>query len=131
MLHILNAKILQFRKPVIYLTSKKSFQFLLKIYNGVIHAGDLLAQHPVVISASVCLYPLKISIFGEVGEKTTRKYLKKKSNLFQSVEEVSYYSATLLRALSLYNNKTIMFCENLVCKYIQTLFTAANNKCKY
>ena len=23
-----------------------------------------------------------------------------------------------------------MFCENLVCKYIQTLFTATNNKCK-
>ena len=24
-----------------------------------------------------------------------------------------------------------MFCENLLCKYIQTLFTATNNKCKY
>ena len=23
-----------------------------------------------------------------------------------------------------------MFCENLVCKYIQTLFTAKNNRCK-
>ena len=23
-----------------------------------------------------------------------------------------------------------MFCENLVCKYIQTLFTATNNRCK-
>ena len=38
-------------------------------YNGVIHAGDLLAQNPVEISASVCLCPLKFSIFGEVVEK--------------------------------------------------------------
>ena len=98
--------------------------------NVVLHAGDLLAQHPVVISASVCLYPLKFAIFGEVGETTTRKYLKEKFNLFQSVEEVSYDSATLLRALSLYTNKTIMFCEKLVCKYIQKLFTAKNNKWK-
>ena len=54
--------------------------------NRVLHAGDLLAHHPVVISASVCLYPLKYSIFGYVGETTTRKYLKEKFNLSQSVE---------------------------------------------
>ena len=79
----------------------KIIAILLKIYNGVIHTGDLLAQNPVVISDSVCLYPLKFPIFGEVGEKTTRKYLKvkEKSNHFQSVEEVSYEIATLLRAL--------------------------------
>ena len=32
--------------------------------------------------------------------------------------------------LSLYTNKIIMFFENLVCKNIQTLFTARNNKRK-
>ena len=74
--------------------------------------------------------PLEICNFGDVGETTTRNYLKEKFNLFQSVEEVSYDSATLLRALSFYANKTIIFCENLVCKYIQTLFTATNNKWK-
>ena len=57
-------------------------------YNGVLHAGDLLAQYMVVIGASVWPYLLKFSIFGEVGETTTRKYLKEKFNLFQSVEEV-------------------------------------------
>ena len=67
--------------------------------NGVLHAGDLLAQHLVVIGDYVCLYPLKFAIFGEVGETNTRKYLKEKFNLFQSVEEVSYDSATLLIAL--------------------------------
>ena len=82
--------------------------------NGVLHSGDLLAQHLVAIDASVCLYPLHFEIFGEVGETTTRKYLKEKLNLFQSVEELSYESATLPRALSFNTNKTIMFCENLV-----------------
>ena len=33
-------------------------------YNGVLRSGDLLAQHIVVIVASVCLYPLKFAIFG-------------------------------------------------------------------
>ena len=59
----------------------------------------MLAQHLVLIGDSVRLYPLKFSIFGEVGETNTRKYLKEKINLFQSVEEVSYGSATLPRAL--------------------------------
>ena len=43
--------------------------------NGVLHAGDLLAQYLVLIGASVCLYSLKFAIFGDVGETTTRKYL--------------------------------------------------------
>ena len=83
--------------------------------NGVIHAGDLLAHNLVVIGASFCLYPFgNFAIFGEVGETTTRKYQKEKFNLFQSVEDVSHDSATLLRAISFYTNKTIMFCEDLV-----------------
>ena len=98
--------------------------------NGVLHDGGMISQNLVVIGASVCLYSLKFVIFGEVGEITTRKYLKEKSNLFQSVEDVLYYSANLLRALSFCTNRTIMFCENLMCKYIQTLFTATNNKWK-
>ena len=36
---------------------------------SVLYAGDLLARYLVVICASVCLYPLKFTIFGEVGEK--------------------------------------------------------------
>ena len=96
--------------------------------NGVLNAGNLLAQYLVLIGASFCLYPLKLSIFGEVGETTTSNYLKEKFNLFQSVEEVSYDSANLLRYLSFYTNITIMFCEDLACKYIKTLFTATNNK---
>ena len=67
--------------------------------NDVLHTSDLIAQHLVVICAYVCLYPLKFAIFGDVGETTNRKYLKEKFNLFQSVEEVSYEIATLLRAL--------------------------------
>ena len=109
----------------------KIIAVLAEIYNGVLHAGDLLAHHMLVIGASVCLYPLKSAIFGEVVETTTSKYLKEEFNLFQSVEEVSYDSTSLLRALSLYTNKTIIFCENLVWKCIQTLFTATNNKWKY
>ena len=70
--------------------------------NGVLHAGDILTQHMVLICASVCLYPFKFAIFGELGETTTRKYIKEKTNFFQSVEEVSYDSDTLMRALSLY-----------------------------
>ena len=46
------------------------------------------------------------------------------------MEEVSYDSATVLRALSFYTNKTIIFCEILVYKYIKTLFIATNNKWK-
>ena len=65
-------------------------------YNGVIHAGDLLAQNLVVIGASVLLYILKFAIFVEVGETNPMKYLKEKFNLFQSLEEVSYDSATLM-----------------------------------
>ena len=38
------------------------------------------------------------------------------------MEEVSYDSVTLLRALSLYTNKSLVFCEKLVIKYMQTLF---------
>ena len=98
--------------------------------NAVIHAGDLLAQNLVLLGASICLHPLKFVIFGEVGETTTRNQLKGEFNLFQSVEEVLYESATLLRALLFYMNKTIMFGEKLVCKYTQTLFTATNNKWK-
>ena len=59
-------------------------------YSDVLHADDLIALHTVVIIASVCLYPLEFAIFEEVVETTTRKYLKEKVNLFQSVEEVSY-----------------------------------------
>ena len=51
--------------------------------NGVLHAGDLIAHHRVVICASVCLYPLNFEILGEVGITITRKYLKEKFNLFQ------------------------------------------------
>ena len=51
--------------------------------NGVLHDVDMLAHHMVVIGAYVCLYPLRFSIFGEVGEKTTKNYLKEKINLFQ------------------------------------------------
>ena len=101
-----------------------------EIYNNFLHAGDVLAQHLLVIGDCVCLYPLKFSIFGEVGETPTSNYLKEKLNLFKSVEDVSYDRATLMRALSLYTNKTRMFCEILVCKYIQTLFIATNNKWK-
>ena len=92
----------------------KIIAFFSETYNGVLHAGVLLAQHLVVKGHSICLCPLKITIFGEVGEKTTWKYLKETFNLFQSVEEVSYDSYTLLRALSFYCNKTTMFCETLV-----------------
>ena len=67
--------------------------------NGVLCAGDILAQNPVLISASVCLYHLKFEIFGELLETTTKNYLKEKLNLFQSVKEVSYDIVTLLRAL--------------------------------
>ena len=98
--------------------------------HGVLHAGNLLAQNLVLIGASVCLYPLKFAIFGDVGKITTRKFLKEKSNLFQSLEELSYDITILIRALSLFTNKIIIFCENLLCKYIQTLFTATNNKWK-
>ena len=54
--------------------------------NGILHDGDILAKHLLVIGASVCIYPFKFAIFGEVGEATTSNYLKEKSNLFQSVE---------------------------------------------
>ena len=84
----------------------------------------------VVIGASIGLYPLEFVIFGEVGETTTKKYMKEKFNLFKSVEEVSYESATLMRALSVYTNKTTMICENLVLNYIQKKITATNNKSK-
>ena len=61
----------------------------MKIYNGVLHVGDLLAQHMVSIVAYVCLYPLKFAIFGELVEKTTRKYLKKNSTYLNQWK--SYY----------------------------------------
>ena len=77
----------------------KIIAFFSEIYNGVLHAGDMLAQNLVLIGDSVRLYPLKFSIFGEVGETTTMKYLKRQFNLFQSMEELSYGSATLLRSL--------------------------------
>ena len=41
--------------------------------NDFLHAGFLIAQNLVVISAYICLYPFKFAIFGEVGETTTRK----------------------------------------------------------
>ena len=109
---------------------KKIIAIFAETSNVVLRAGDLLAQHLVVLGASISLHPFKFAIFGEVGETTTRNYLKENFNLFQSVEEISCDSATLLRALSFYANKTIMFCKKLVCKYIQTLFTATNNKRK-
>ena len=65
-------------------------------YNGVLRTSNLLSRHLVVIGASVCLYPFKFAMIGEMGETTTRNYLKVKCSLFQSVEEVSYESATLL-----------------------------------
>ena len=55
-------------------------------YNGVIHAGYLLAHDLVVIGASVRLYHFKFEIFGEVGETDTRKYLTEQFNLFRSLE---------------------------------------------
>ena len=64
------------------------------------------------------------------GKNSQEVYIRKIQPL-KLVEEVSYYSATLLRYLALYTNKTIMFCKNWVCKYIQTLFTATNNNWKY
>ena len=113
-----------------FISLQNNIAIFSETYNGVLHAGDLLAQHLVLIGDSVCLYPLKFAISGEVGETTTRYYLKEKFNLFQSVEEVLYDSATLLIYLSLYTNKTIIFCEYLVWKYIQTLFTETNNERK-
>ena len=89
----------------------KIIAIVYETYNGVLHACDLLAQHMVVLGASVCLYPLKFAIFGEVGETTIRKYLERQFNLFQSVEDLSYDSAAILRDLSFYSNKTIIFCE--------------------
>ena len=44
--------------------------------NGILHAGDLLAQHLVVIGASVCLYLLKYVIFGEVKKNNYQKVNK-------------------------------------------------------
>ena len=108
----------------------KIITFFSEKYTGVIHAGNILSQNLVLIGDSVCLYPLKFSISREVGETDTRNDLNQKFNLFQSLEEVSYYISTLLRALSLYNNRTTMFFENFVCKYIQTLFTTTNNNWK-
>ena len=52
---------------------KNIVAILAETSNGVLHADDLLVQHLVLIGASICLYPLKFAIFGEVGEKTTRK----------------------------------------------------------
>ena len=103
---------------------KKTIAIFAETYNGVLHTGGLISHNLVLIGDYICIYPLKFVIFGEVGEITARKYLKEKSNLFQSVEDVLYYSANLLRDISFCTNRTIMFCENLMCKYIQTLFTA-------
>ena len=72
---------------------------LTKINFGIFFKFRVLSVRPRVIGAYVCLYPLKFAISGEVGETTTKKYLKEKFNLFQSVEEVSYDSATLMRYL--------------------------------
>ena len=50
--------------------------------HGVLHAGDLLAQHLVVIGAFVCIYLPNFAIFVDVRETTTRKYLKENSTSF-------------------------------------------------
>ena len=95
-----------------------------KTSNGVINADDLLAQYLVVMGASVFLYYLKFAIFGEVGETITRKYLKEKCNLFQSVEEVLYdvppfwdiYHSILIKPSSFFV-KT--WCANTYKHYLQ------------
>ena len=51
---------------VLFHFKKNNCNFCCK-YIGFLHAGDLLAQHLVVIGDSVCLYNLKFAIFGEVG----------------------------------------------------------------
>ena len=51
----------------------KIIAFFSETYNGVLHFGDKLAHHPLVIVAYICLYLFKFAIFGEVGETTTRK----------------------------------------------------------
>ena len=45
----------------------KKIAIFSETYNGVLHAGDTLAQNLLAIGASICLYPLKFAIFGEVG----------------------------------------------------------------
>ena len=91
LLHIFHAKILKLRKPFFIFYFNKIITVFAETSNNVLHAGDLLARHLLIIGASVCLYPLKFAIFGEVGETTTRKYRKEKFSLFQSVEEVELF----------------------------------------
>ena len=94
---------------------------------GIMHAGDLLSQHVLVIGACVGVFPIQFATYGELGDTKCRDSLSSRFNLFQGKDKDNFStdSATILKALSYLTNESLMYCENLVCKEMQTSVTGS------
>ena len=101
----------------------KAIGIFSKSTTGVLHAGGLLSQHLLVIGASVGVYPLIFSTYGEIGDNRSRECLKKRFSVFKNGDDACIESANILRALSFYIQETCMYCENLTCEEVRTMVT--------
>ena len=90
---------------------------------GIQHAGGLLSQHLLVIGASVGVFPLMFSFYGEIDDTKSRAGLQKRFPVFKDGEDACVESANILKALSFYLGKSCMYCENLTCEEVRTRVT--------
>ena len=87
------------------------------------HAGGLLSQHLLVIGASVGVFPLMFSSYGEIGDTKSRAGLQKRFPVFKDGEDACVESANIFKVLSFHLGKSCMYCENLTCEEVQTRVT--------
>ena len=67
--------------------------------DGLLHCGELLSQHIIVIGACIGIYPLPLATMGEIGDTTCRDYIRAKYGLFNSSEDIPQESALWLLPL--------------------------------
>jgi hypothetical protein len=93
---------------------------------GVFHAGGLLSQHLLIIGAACGIYPIEFTAYGEICETKTKEGLHARFGLFSDSSTSSDESKNILKALSHLTGKSVMYCENLVCKEFQSSVSKTN-----
>jgi hypothetical protein len=97
---------------------------------GVLHAGDLLSQHLLVVGGAVGIYPLEFTTQGEIGNTNSRYSIQRRFDILTDENYVSQESATLLQAISFCTKESVMYAENLCCKEVQQNDSHTNNRWK-
>eukprot|EP00957_Ditylum_brightwellii_P031701 2404361-Ditylum_brightwellii.AAC.1 len=91
---------------------------------GILHVGDLLSQHLLVIGGAVGVYLLEFTSQGEIEHTKSRSSIQWHFNIFNNANTVSQESATIPQALSFCTKDSVMFGKNLCYKEGQKMILA-------